>query len=119
MKVAITTNGKDRTGQVDPRFGRAQGFAILDTETGTLMFYDNQQNLQATQGAGIQTAQNLAALEVDAVITGNVGPKAYRTLRAAGIEIYLCRDHRIEDALADFHAGTLQPVTGANVEGHW
>lgn len=119
MKLAITAKGREVTDQVDPRFGRAKFFVTVDTESGEMQAHDNAQNLNAAQGAGIQAAQNVAALNIDVVITGNVGPKAFRTLNAAGIKIYLCGDGSVAEALENFKAGGLKQVTSANVEGHW
>lgn len=119
MKIAVTASGKEMTDRVDPRFGRAGFFITVDTETGEAHAHDNGQNLNAPQGAGIQAAQNVAELDVEAIITGNVGPKAFRTLNAAGIKIYLCAASTVEEAVNSFKAGTLQEVTEANVDGHW
>jgi len=119
MNIAITSTGSTLESALDPRFGRAKFFVAVDTETGTFTAHDNQLNLQATQGAGIQAAQNVAALRVQAVISGNVGPKAYRVLNMAGISVYLCGEGSVADALACFRKGELKAIDSANVEGHW
>ena len=77
MKVAVTSQGKELTSEVDQRFGRAKFLLVVDTETGDFAVHDNEVNLNAVQGAGIQTGQNIANLDVEAVITGNVGPNAW------------------------------------------
>ena len=105
--------------KVDPRFGRAKIFVVADTETGGFEAHDNTQNLNAAQGAGIQAAQNVVELGVEALVTGNVGPKAFSTLRAGDIEIYLGATGSVEHALEQLKAGSLECVTEANVEGHW
>jgi predicted Fe-Mo cluster-binding NifX family protein len=104
---------------VDPRFGRAQWIITVDTETGDHEAHDNTINLNIPQGAGIQTAKNVADLQVTAVVTGNVGPKAYRTLAAAGIQVYLAGNQTVQQAIEALKKGTLQQVSQANVEGHW
>jgi predicted Fe-Mo cluster-binding NifX family protein len=76
-------------------------------------------NLNAVQGAGIQTGQNIANLGVEAVITGNVGPNAFKTLNAAGIEIFLAEAQTVQEAIDLFKARKLKEVDKANVEGHW
>lgn len=119
MKIAITATGTEMSSHVDPRFGRAKFFVVLDTDTNESAAHDNAQNLTAAQGAGIQAAQNVAALGVQAVISGNVGPKAFRTLNAAEIKVYLCGEGTVADAVRRFQAGELKETPAANVEGHW
>ena len=119
MKVAVTTNGKDLSAQVDPRLGRATGFLIVDTETGEFEYVDNSQNMQAAQGAGIQAGQTVANTGVEAVLTGNCGPKAFMALNAAGIKIYVGVSGTVAEAIEKFRAGELQVADGANVGGHW
>ncbi|MDZ4184013.1 MAG: NifB/NifX family molybdenum-iron cluster-binding protein [Desulfuromonadales bacterium] len=119
MKMAITATGKDLTSQVDPRFGRAKYFIVMDTETHAWTAHDNEQNLNAAQGAGIQSAETVSRLGVECVVTGNAGPKAFRTLNAAGIRVYLCGPLPISEAVQSFKAGGLREATAANVEGHW
>jgi len=119
MKVEITSQGQDLAAAVDPRFGRARYFVLVDTESGATSAADNSQNLNAAQGAGIQAGKNVADLGAQAVITGHVGPKAFATLRAAGIDIYTGATGTVADAVDQFKAGSLQQAAGANVEGHW
>ncbi len=119
MKVAVTANGTSVEDEVDQRFGRARYFVVVDTETDAVEVQDNEVNLNAVQGAGIQSAQNLAAIGVSAVITGHLGPNAFRTLSAAGIKGYTGAKGKIAEAIKEFKAGKLTPVDSADVEGHW
>jgi predicted Fe-Mo cluster-binding NifX family protein len=119
MKIAITATGKDLSSSVDPRFGRAKYFLIVDTESNEAVAHDNAQNLNAAQGAGIQAGETVARLGAEAIITGNVGPKAFRTLTAAGIRVYLCEQATAAEAVCKLKAGELKETTAANVEGHW
>ncbi len=119
MKVIVTARGESIDSQMDPRFGRAQYFVLVDTETNALTAHDNAQNLNAAQGAGIQAAEKVANLGAEAVITGNAGPNAFRTLNAAGIKVYLCEPMTVADAIHKFKAGELKETAVANVAGHW
>jgi len=119
MKVAITSQGPDMNSAVDPRFGRAKCFIVVDTDTGDFAVHDNSQNLNAVQGAGIQTGRNVIDLGVEAVITGNVGPKAFAALQAGGVKVYTGAAGLVADAIEKFKAGELESVSKANVEGHW
>ena len=119
MKIAVTTTGNDLEARVDARFGRAPQFLIYDTQSRAFYIKDNEQNLNASQGAGIQSAMNLAAETVDCVITGNCGPKAYATLGAAGIAVYTCKDSTVAEVIQRLQNGELTASTGANVASHW
>jgi len=119
MKVTVTSQGQELSSPVDSRFGRAKYFVVVDTETGDFSASDNSQNLNALQGAGIQAGKNVVDLGAKAVITGHVGPKAFATLQAAGVQIYTGATGTVADAVEQFKAGKLKQSGGADVEGHW
>ena len=119
MKIAVTAQGPDKTSPVDPRFGRAKVFVVFDTETNEYTAHDNSQNLNAAQGAGIQAGRTVVDLGVEAVLTGNVGPKAFATLAAANVAVYPGVTGTVADAVAQFQAGQMAPADKASVEGHW
>jgi len=54
MAIAVTAQGRDLSAPIDPRFGRAKFFVIVDTETGEFSTADNTQNLNAAQGADVE-----------------------------------------------------------------
>lgn len=119
MKIALTTSGSDLTAPLDSRFGRAPKFLIYDLESNKFEVVNNAQNLNAAQGAGIQSAQNIARLGVGALITGHCGPKAFRVLKQAGIKIYNAAAPTVAEALEQYRAGKLTEAASADVEGHW
>ena len=119
MKVVITSEGSDLASQVDPRFGRAKNFILVDTDTDEFSVHDNTQNMNASQGAGIQAGRTVVDLGAEAVITGNVGPKAFTTLQAGNVKVYPGASGTVKEAVEKFKAGQLQPSDGANVQGHW
>jgi predicted Fe-Mo cluster-binding NifX family protein len=119
MKIAVTTSGESLDAPLDPRFGRAKKFLLYDTDSGKFELIDNVQNLNAPQGAGIQAAQNVSRLGAEVVITGNCGPKAYKTLTAAGIKVVIEAEGSVVQAIEKFRRGELKPAETANVEGHW
>ena len=119
MKLAVSSQGPALSDPVDPRFGRAKWFLVVDTETGQAIPADNTPNLQAAQGAGIQAACRVADLGVGVVLTGHVGPKAYSTLTAAGIQVCAGAEGTVAEAVNAYQAGLLSPTASADVEGHW
>ncbi|OEU65832.1 MAG: dinitrogenase iron-molybdenum cofactor biosynthesis protein [Desulfovibrio sp. S3730MH75] len=119
MKIAISCQGCELTDLVDPRFGRAKGFMIFDTENDSHEFIDNTQNLNAPQGAGIQSAQNVAATGAKAIITGHVGPKAFTALDKGKIAVHLIEGGTVAEAFAAYKEGNLEAAAGADKDGHW
>jgi predicted Fe-Mo cluster-binding NifX family protein len=88
-------------------------------DTDTLQFEAiSNTALAATGGAGIQAAQTIINKDVKAVITGNIGPNAFKALSAAGVEVLIVAPERIRDVLDKFQSGKLQKTTAPTVEGH-
>ncbi|MFZ5597407.1 MAG: NifB/NifX family molybdenum-iron cluster-binding protein [Bacillota bacterium] len=114
--MAITARGQSLESMADPRFGRCGWLIIVDTVTGEYRAVDNAQNLNASQGAGIQAANNVSRQGVEAVITGHCGPKAFRTLRAAGIKVFSGAGGTVAETLQKFKNGELKEADGADVE---
>ena len=53
------------------------------------------------------------------VLTGNCGPKAFKTLKAAGVKVVVGVSGKIEEAIQAYLRGELEDAKDANVEGHW
>ena len=118
MRIAISSTGKDLDAKLDPRFGRAAYFIILDSETGDFKAVENSQNFNSPQGAGIQAGKAIADQHVDALITGHCGPKAFNVLQNAGIKIITGAGGRVADAIDQFKNGELATAPDADVEAH-
>ena len=119
MNIAITSEGKDLDSKVDPRFGRAVYFIIVDPETMAFEVVENSQNLNLPQGAGIQAGKTIVDQKVDVLLTGNCGPKAFKVLQSAGVKIMTGVSGQIKDALMQFKNNELKEAEDANVDGHW
>ncbi|HBQ64301.1 MAG TPA: dinitrogenase iron-molybdenum cofactor biosynthesis protein [Clostridiales bacterium] len=109
MKIALTVLGDTPESQLDQRFGRAEAFLVADTETKVFTPVKNVSK-DLSGGAGIVSAQQLNDLGVAAVITGNVGPNAMNTLKAAGIKIYRGKPASAKTNLEQYLAGGLQEI---------
>jgi predicted Fe-Mo cluster-binding NifX family protein len=118
MKIVFTTSGDNINAALDSRFGRAARFILYDMERDTWELVDNEKNLDAAQGAGIQAAETVARLGASGVVTGHCGPKAFRVLSAAGVKIYNTDAPTVAEALDRFRSGKLVPAESADVEGH-
>ena len=119
MKVVVTSIGGSLDSQVDPRFGRASTFVLVNTETGETQSIDNSGGASAAQGAGIQAAEAVSRLGAECLITGHCGPKAFRALQAAGIKVYIGAVGTVAEAIGQLKSGELQLSTGPDVGGHW
>ncbi len=85
--IAVTSEGPKMTDMVDPRFGRAAGFVMVDLATNETSYVDNGGSQVMAQGAGIQAAENVARAGAGVVLSGFVGPKAFQALTAGGIQV--------------------------------
>ncbi len=119
MKVVITAGGPGIEESFDTRFGRAAFLIVCDIENGSWECHPNTQNLEAAQGAGIQAAQNVQRLGATALITGHVGPKAFKVLHANGIKIFSANAGTAHEALNAYKGGLLSRMSAPDVEGHW
>jgi predicted Fe-Mo cluster-binding NifX family protein len=119
MKIAFTATGETMESPLDSRFGRAPKFLIYDLGSGAFEVVDNQQNLNAAQGAGIQSAETVARHGARALVTGHCGPKAFRVLQAAGIKVYSTDAPTVAAALELYRSGKLMEAKAADMDGHW
>jgi len=116
MKVAVTAVGNDLEAVVDPRFGRAPYFVIVETDDMSFAALANEA-ADASGGAGPAAAQAVADAGAQAVVTGNCGPNAHRTLEAAGIKVFLGAAGTVREAVERYLGGEYGEATEPNVKG--
>lgn len=108
MKIAISAEGPTLQDVVDPRFGRAAGFVIYDTETKAFEYIDNGAAQAAAQGAGLMAVETVVEAGVKVVLSGYIGPKALEALQAVGLGTVQDMDNRtVGDVIDEFEAGRL------------
>jgi len=118
-KIAISSEGPTLDDLLDPRFGRAAGFIVVDPQTLTFEYVDNGASQARAQGAGIQAAETVAASGAQAVLTGFVGPKAFQALQAAGLRIAQNLENMsVRQAIDRYRQGTLEWADAPNRGGH-
>ena len=111
-RVAVSVksmNGLDS--RMDPRFGRANAFLIVQQQTETIVaeFLNNASS--AVQGAGTEASREMKSNDVEAVISGRFGPKAIQSLDAFGIEMWTAPEGiTAKQALKDLVDGRLERV---------
>jgi predicted Fe-Mo cluster-binding NifX family protein len=116
MKICISSQGTTLDALVDPRFGRCQYFLFVDIDTLEYEAIKNP-NIDSAGGAGIQSGQLMAEKHVKTVITGNVGPNAFQTLKAAGVEVITGAAGNVKEAVERYKKGLFAlaqaPTTGS------
>ncbi len=117
MKIAITAGEPTLDANLDPRFGRCAYFLIVDTDTLEFEAVENP-NVARGGGAGIQSAQLMAAKDVKFVLTGNCGPNAHETLSAAGVGVIIGCSGTGRDAVERFKTGQITAASEPNVASH-
>jgi len=119
MKICVTAQEPKNDSLVDPRFGRAKYFIVHDTVEDKWEVLDNEQNFQAAQGAGIQSASNVVNAGCNVLICGHCGPKAFKALTFAGVKVYTSSERTVTEAVTSYKQGVLKQCEKADVEGHW
>jgi len=118
MKIAVSSDSATLKSNVDPRFGRCPYYIIYDTESDDFKSVENKSG-QAAGGAGIQAAQMISDMNIKSVITGNIGPNAFRVLSAASIEVYSGATGSVKDAVEKFKKGEYKQTAGPDVGSHF
>lgn len=113
MKILVTASGNDLNAPLDSRFGRAANFIIYDLDTDAWSVIDNRQNVNAAQGAGIQSAETAVRSGARCLVTGHCGPKAFKVLSTAGVRVFYSKALTVSDALKEYRAGTLAEAASA------
>ncbi len=118
MKIAITTTGTTMDSQVDQRFGRCRYFGIYDTDSLEYSVIDNSARL-ASGGAGIQSAQTAAESGASTILTGNLGPNAWRALEAAKITAITGVSGTVSEVIEKFSKGEYSSIDQPTVQSHF
>jgi predicted Fe-Mo cluster-binding NifX family protein len=119
MKIAVTSVGTDLDSEVDPRFGRAAYIIIVDSDTFAFEVVDNQENVRALKGAGIQAAKAVSEKGAEVLLTGFCGPNAFKALNAAKIGVANNASGSVREAVQAYVDGKLPLSDEANVEAQW
>ncbi len=109
-KIAVSVNRLgDLHALLDPRFGRAVGYVVFDIDSQSMVAEIDNINRQAAHGAGTGAAATLAGNQVNAVISGRYGPKAFQALQSLGIEMWVAPEGiTAKEAIDQFIQGKLQ-----------
>ncbi len=104
--IAVSSEGPTLDDAVDPRFGRAAGFVIVDAAD-ALRYIDNGASQAMAHGAGIEAARRIAEAGATVLLSGVVGPKAAQALSAVGVAVVEGMDNMtVGQAVAKYRTGS-------------
>ena len=121
MKIAISSTGKTLESEIDARFGRCNYFLIVevDKKKKEIKSFKAIENTAEDQmgGAGIRAGEIVAKQKVDAIITTNLGPRAFSVFEQFKTKVYSGQG-KIKDVLQDFIKEKLKELTNATGPQH-
>ena len=118
MKVGISASSdKGWKAEVDSRFGRAPFFAIVDLDKMEIDIKENPAT-GSSHGAGVKAAQVMFDQGVEAVIAGNIGPKAFQGLQSGELKLYSFKNGNIKEAVEAFKKGTINELKESTTSSH-
>lgn len=117
MQVAVCAQEGSLDAAVDPRFGRCQCLVLVNQENSQWESIPNP-GVNASGGAGVQTAQSLVDRRVSAVLVGRIGPKAMAVFQRAGIKVFGDITGTVRESIDLYRRGKLPPLDGANSIAH-
>jgi predicted Fe-Mo cluster-binding NifX family protein len=91
MKIIITSKGNNLNSKFDLRFGRCAWLCVYNTETKNTEFIENE-NKDINGGAGTKTAEKVAELGAESVMSGDFGPKAKTLLEKLKIQMVIPKE---------------------------
>ena len=108
-KICVTSSGSTLDSMIDPRFGRCAYFIIADPETLDFEAVANEAAM-TSGGAGIRAAQTVTSMNIEAVLTGSVGPNAFPALKEAGVRVLAGVSGTVRSAIESYNKNMLQEL---------
>ena len=110
MRLFLNADTDSLSGQIDSSFGRCSYFFIYETEDESFKFLQNpHQDIQSSVGASV--AQSAIELKINAVIAVNLGPRAFKLLKEADIEVYHATEGTpLRKVISQFENNELLPL---------
>lgn len=115
-RVAVSSVGESLDSPIDPRFGRCSYFVVFEGDGSHRAVRNSGQALG--NGAGIQAAQQILDLGVDTVVTGDIGPNAFRVLAAGNVRMFVRCTGTVGSAMESYRTGQLDETSTSTSPGH-
>ena len=96
--------------KISEHFGRAKYFIFLQLNENKIEDFYIKENIHSDDKvrAGLKSSNFVIKEKVDLVITNQMGPIAFHTLRDNIVDIYKNSNHSIKDVVKDFANGNLE-----------
>lgn len=112
MKVCVTARSGRLDASVDLNFGRCRYFVIVDTDS---MEFESLKNKSLSfSDNDTMAAQLLLGRDIDKLITGNIGSKAFSMISSKGIDVLTLNEGSVEDVIMAFKADDLRKLEALN-----
>jgi predicted Fe-Mo cluster-binding NifX family protein len=116
MIVTISSLGTNLEGKIYSKFERCYFFLIVDLEENTALPMKNISRDRPHEIGG-KVGNLIVKLGIDAIITTDIGPSAFRIFKQNNIKIYQSKGI-IEDAIKQLKLGKLSEITKATVPSY-
>ncbi len=113
MKIAVTAEEAQR--EVDPHFARALTSSSQSRQARFVILQRIRCPPDSAHLAGTQAAGTLIGLGVQAMIVGQIGPKAFATFQAAGVRVFQAKEKTVAEAVHQCKQNSPE-LTGATPE---
>ena len=113
MKIVISATGRDKESSIYETFHRCNFYLIIDTKLNSLKTLENLARDRPSE-IGATVGQIVADTGIDAVITTNIGPRAFEIFERYGIKIYQAKG-KVNDAVQQLEKGKLSEITKATI----
>ena len=109
IAITVVAGSHDLSAVMDGRFGRAEQFLVIDSETGEVLRALDNPAINDAHGAGTGAAALMKKEGIEAVISGRFGPKAFAALTGLEIAVWVAPPGlRAEQALNLLQQGQLE-----------
>lgn len=115
-RMAVTSKDAGLGGEIAP-MARSDFFIIFEGSPENRKVMVNPVRKGGSESA-IRTAGELARQKVDIVITGTIGPRAFKQLESAGVKVHAGCEGRVSDILEKCLKGKLPLCSKATYGGY-
>ena len=104
--ILVTSDFKESDKIMDKRFGRCAYFQLFNDSGEFIKAIDNPGGSSGS-GAGIQASQAAVDEGATVVITGSIGPNAYKILNGSNVQMYKGTGKSCKEEIIDYLDGKL------------